>query len=58
MERKDNLISTILYDENGQTYLEMVCMYHNEEWAQHTADRLNKERNTDKYYVGEQEDVM
>lgn len=55
---KDNMVSTILYKENGKTYLARVCMYHDAEMAQKTADRMNKEENTNKYFVGEQNDAF
>jgi hypothetical protein len=55
---KDNMVSTILYTENGKIFLARVCVYHNAEWAKKVADTMNKEENTNKYFVSEQEDVF
>ena len=56
---RENIVSVILYkNEKGEERLERQCVYHNAEWAQATADRLNKEENTNKYYIGEQRELF
>jgi hypothetical protein len=57
--KEENIVSVILYkNEKGEERLERQCMYHNAEWAQATADRLNNEENTNKYYIGEQRELF
>lgn len=52
----------ILYKENGKQYLYKQCMWgpnfpDGERLAQEAADEYNEAENTDKYYIGTQEEM-